>query len=143
MTDFAAVDRILSRRLPASLDELRRLVALPSVSTEGSSMPECAGLVSEMLSKRGFHVELVPSAGYPVVVADRPGANRDRTLLFYNHYDVQPAGAPELWESPPFDLTLRDGCAFGGSPLLLRSPRAVWGQGGCLRFCQQSVHHLP
>jgi acetylornithine deacetylase/succinyl-diaminopimelate desuccinylase-like protein len=113
MTDFAAVDRILARRLHASLDELRRLVALPSVSTEGTAMPECADLVAEMLSKRGFQVELVPSAGYPVVVAIRPGARTDRTLLLYNHYDVQPAGAPALWESPAFELTVRDGAAFG------------------------------
>jgi acetylornithine deacetylase/succinyl-diaminopimelate desuccinylase-like protein len=113
MTDFATVDRIVARRLDASLAELRRLVALPSVSVEGASMPECAGLVAEMLAKRGFQVELVPSAGFPVVVAVRQGVRTNRTLLFYNHYDVQPAGPPELWESPAFELTLRDGCAFG------------------------------
>lgn len=113
MTDFTAVDQIVVRRLEASLDELRRLVALPSVSTEGTSMSECAGLVAEMLRKRGFQVEEVPSAGYPVLVAVRTGVRSDRTLLFYHHYDVQPAGPPGLWQSPAFELALRDGCAFG------------------------------
>ncbi len=113
MTDFVAVDQSITRRLQASLEELRRLVALPSVSDEGTSMPECATLVAELLSKRGFQARLVPSAGFPVVFAVRPGARRDRTLLFYNHYDVQPSGPPELWESPAYELTVRNDRAFG------------------------------
>jgi acetylornithine deacetylase/succinyl-diaminopimelate desuccinylase-like protein len=113
MTDFAAVDRSIARRLQASLEELRHLVALPSVSADGTSMPECAALVAELLTRRGFQARLVPSAGFPVVFAERPGARRDRTLLFYNHYDVQPSGPSELWESPAFELDVRNECAFG------------------------------
>ena len=113
MTDFAAVDQSITRRLQASLEELTRLVALPSVSAEGTSMPECAALVAELLSRRGFQARLVPSAGFPVVFAEHPGARRDRTLLFYNHYDVQPPGPPELWESPAFELAVRNDRAFG------------------------------
>src|SRR5207302_9800209 len=48
----------------------------------------------------------------PVVYAERAGRG-DRTLLFYNHYDVQPPEPLELWESPPFELARRDGKVFG------------------------------
>jgi acetylornithine deacetylase/succinyl-diaminopimelate desuccinylase-like protein len=113
MTDFKAVDRSIDRRLKASLEELRRLVALPSVSVDGTSMPECAELVAEFLTQRGFQTSLVPSSGFPVVFAVRQGARRDRTLLFYNHYDVQPPGPPGLWESPAFELKVRNESAFG------------------------------
>lgn len=113
MIDFAQVDLVIQRRLDASLEELRRLVAFPSVSAEGTSMSECAQLVAELLARRGFQAELVPSAGFPVVYGFRQGARSDRTLLLYNHYDVQPAGPAELWDSPPFELSLRDGCAYG------------------------------
>jgi acetylornithine deacetylase/succinyl-diaminopimelate desuccinylase-like protein len=113
MTDFAIVDQSIARRLEASLEELRRLVALPSVSAERTSMSECAKLVAELLAKRGFQVRLVPSSGFPVVFGVRQGHRLDRTLLFYNHYDVQPPGSPDLWESPAFDLKVRDGRAFG------------------------------
>jgi acetylornithine deacetylase/succinyl-diaminopimelate desuccinylase-like protein len=113
MTDFEAVDQSIDRRLKASLEELRRLVALPSVSVDGTSMPECAELVAELLARRGFQARLVPSSGFPVVFAVRQGARRDRTLLFYNHYDVQPPGPPALWESPAFELKVRNECAFG------------------------------
>ncbi len=61
-----------------------------------------------MLSRRGFIVEILPTGGAPVVVADRKGQS-DQTLLFYNHYDVQPAEPLELWVSPPFEPQLRGG----------------------------------
>jgi acetylornithine deacetylase/succinyl-diaminopimelate desuccinylase-like protein len=50
----------------------------------------------------------MPTKGFPVIVAERVGQS-DRTLLFYNHYDVQPPEPLELWESPPFEPALRDG----------------------------------
>jgi acetylornithine deacetylase/succinyl-diaminopimelate desuccinylase-like protein len=113
MTDFQAIDRTIERRLEASLEELKGLVAVPSVSAEGTSMAECAERVAGALARRGLQARLVPSAGFPVVFGVREGARRERTLLFYHHYDVQPPGPAELWESPPFDLTLREGRAFG------------------------------
>jgi acetylornithine deacetylase/succinyl-diaminopimelate desuccinylase-like protein len=57
-------------------------------------------------------VELAPSGGPPVVIAERAGRDL-RTLLVYNHYDVQPAEPLELWTSPPFEPTRRDGKLFG------------------------------
>src|SRR6185436_16974178 len=113
MTDFAAADRFLESNLDASLAELSRLVAQPSIAAQGVGMQECAEMVGAMLKARGFDVELMPSdGGPPVVVAERAGAS-GRTLLFYNHYDVQPAEPLELWTSPPFEPARRDGKFFG------------------------------
>ena len=111
MTDFSRVDRYIQQGLDSSLAELGRLCAQPSVSASGEGMRECAGLVADMLRRRGFTVQVLETPGWPVVFADRPGRS-DRTLLFYNHYDVQPPEPLELWETPPFQPTIRDGTMY-------------------------------
>lgn len=108
MHDFTAVDQIISRRLEASLAELGRLCAQPSVSADGQGIEGCAELVGDMLRARGFDVKVLPTSGNPVVYAERPGRS-DRTLLFYNHYDVQPPEPLDLWDTPPFEPAIRDG----------------------------------
>jgi acetylornithine deacetylase/succinyl-diaminopimelate desuccinylase-like protein len=108
MTDFTAIDRYIADHLDDSLAELSRLCAQPSVSAQMLGIHECAELVGEMLRKRGFQVEIIPTEGSPVVYAEAEG-DSDKTLLFYNHYDVQPPEPLELWESPPFQPTIRDG----------------------------------
>jgi acetylornithine deacetylase/succinyl-diaminopimelate desuccinylase-like protein len=102
------VDQVIRKNLDRHLEELKRLCAQPSVAAQGVGMEECAALVADMLRQRGFQVELLPSGGFPVVFGARQGAS-SRTLLFYNHYDVQPPEPLELWDTPPFDPTLRDG----------------------------------
>src|SRR6185295_4487778 len=66
----------------------------------------------ELLRRRGFTAEVLPTLGAPVVFGERAGRSK-RTLLFYNHYDVQPPEPLDLWESPPFQPTRRDGKLFG------------------------------
>jgi len=112
VTDFAAVDRWIDTHLEDSLAELSRLVAQPSVAAQGLGMDACASMVAGMLRERGFQAEPMPCGGPPVVVAERAGVS-GRTLLIYNHYDVQPAEPLELWTSPPFEPTRRDGKLFG------------------------------
>ena len=104
-----AVDTYLETHLGASLDELSHLCAQPSISAQGVGLEETAETVAEMLRQRGFQVEIFATQGAPVVFAEREGRHRNRTLLFYNHYDVQPPEPLDLWETPPFEPTLRDG----------------------------------
>ncbi len=111
MTDFAAVDRHIVDHLDATLSELAVLCKQPSISAQGVGIRECAELVGAMLRRRGFKVEILATAGNPVVYGEADGAS-DRTLLFYNHYDVQPPEPLELWASPPFEPTIRDGKMF-------------------------------
>jgi len=111
MSKFSKVDAYIDAHLDESIAELSRLCAQPSVSAQNWGLKETSELVGGMLRKRGFQVTIHPTGGAPVVFAERKGRS-DKTLLFYNHYDVQPPEPLELWESPPFEPTLRDGKLF-------------------------------
>lgn len=113
MTTYTAFDTYLEENMDDSIQELTRLVALPSVAAQNLYMEETAQHVAEILEKRGFQIKIMPTGGAPVVFAARAGANPNKTLLFYNHYDVQPAEPLELWDSPAFEATLRDGKLYG------------------------------
>jgi acetylornithine deacetylase/succinyl-diaminopimelate desuccinylase-like protein len=108
-TPLQTIDQYLEQHMDDSIAELSRLCAQPSVAAQNWGLRECAGLVAEMLKKRGFAVQTLETGGAPVVFGERRGANADKTILFYNHYDVQPAEPLDLWESPPFEPALRDG----------------------------------
>ncbi|RME91258.1 MAG: M20/M25/M40 family metallo-hydrolase [Anaerolineae bacterium] len=112
MTDFQRVDAYLEANLDRSLDELSRLVAQPSIAAQNLGLEECAALVGEMLRSRGFQVSILPTGGAPVVFAERKGRS-EKTLLFYNHYDVQPPEPLEEWDTPPFEPSLRNGKLYG------------------------------
>ncbi len=112
MADYKKIDAYLEKNLDESIAELSKLVAQPSVDAQNLGMKECAALVSEMLRARGFKVEIMDTDGAPVVFAERKGKS-DKTLLIYNHYDVQPPEPLELWETPPFEPSLRDGKLYG------------------------------
>jgi acetylornithine deacetylase/succinyl-diaminopimelate desuccinylase-like protein len=107
-TTSAQLDAYIDAHFPNAVAELARLCAQPSISAQGVGMGECAELVAEMLRARGFTAEIIPTDGHPVVYAEAPGAS-ERTLLFYNHYDVQPPEPLDLWDSPAFEATEREG----------------------------------
>lgn len=103
--DLAAVEQ-------RTVDMLLPLCRLPSVSAEDGAQQETADLVESMLGESGFVTrQLQGEAGPPAVWGELRGAS-DWTLLLYNHYDVQPADPVELWDSPPFEPSLRDGKLF-------------------------------
>jgi acetylornithine deacetylase/succinyl-diaminopimelate desuccinylase-like protein len=108
MAQYQHLDRYIKDHVSDSLSELARLCAQPSVSAQNWGLEECAALVGEMLVRRGFQVQIIPTPGAPVVYGERVGKS-DRTLLFYNHYDVQPVEPLDLWDSPPFEPAIRDG----------------------------------
>lgn len=112
MTDFTAVDNYLETNLTTSLNELKNLCAQPSVAAQNLGMTETARMVKGMLIARGFEADLYETGGYPVVIAQRQGTT-EKTLLIYNHYDVQPAEPFDLWTSPPFEPEEREGKVFG------------------------------
>lgn len=106
------VDSYISSELERSLAQLARLVEQPSISSQNIGMSETAELVAQMLEEYGFTASIMPTQGYPVVFAEAPGAT-DKTLLCYNHYDVQPPEPLDLWDSPPFQATRRNGKLYG------------------------------
>jgi acetylornithine deacetylase/succinyl-diaminopimelate desuccinylase-like protein len=108
-----ATDAFVRDNRQRLLDELKEFVRIPSIST----LPEHAGdirraatFVAESLGRTGMeHVEIIPTGGHPLVYADWLHAPGKPTVLCYGHYDVQPADPLELWESPPFEPTERNG----------------------------------
>lgn len=98
------------------LNELFEFLRIPSVSTKSEHKPDierAANWVAEKLRAAGLQkVELLPAGGHPVVYGEWLGAPGKPTVLFYGHYDVQPAEPLELWTSPAFEPTVRDGNLF-------------------------------
>lgn len=96
-------------RLEDFLHDLHRVLRQPSVAASGEGIPECAALVAELFGKAGAEVQVIRTAGAaPLIIAEFPGEG-DRTLLFYNHYDVQPPDPLDEWTTPPFEPATRDG----------------------------------
>jgi acetylornithine deacetylase/succinyl-diaminopimelate desuccinylase-like protein len=97
----------------AQLETLKAFCRIPSVSTDPAYAAEvrrAAGFVAGFLGKAGLdHVEIAETGGHPVVMADWLHAPGAPTVLVYGHYDVQPPDPVALWQSPPFEPTLRDG----------------------------------
>ena len=105
------VDKYIEENLDQSIKELSKLCAQPSVAAQKWGMEECANLVAQSLAARGFAVQILPTSGSPVVFGERKG-RVDRTLIVYDHYDVQPPEPLDLWETPPFEPTIRGGRLF-------------------------------
>jgi len=112
MKNFLEIDQTLERKMDDSIQELSRLVAQPSISATGAGLKECAQLLITMLKERGFDVREFSDGIAPILFAEREGKG-EKTILFYNHYDVQPVEPVELWNSPPFEPEIRDGRLFG------------------------------
>jgi acetylornithine deacetylase/succinyl-diaminopimelate desuccinylase-like protein len=95
------------------LPELAEFVAIPSVSRESSppDMRAAAQWLAEQISFAGGH--LLETDGNPVVAGEWLGAPGAPTVLVYGHYDVQPTGSLDEWRTPPFQLTVTDGKAYG------------------------------
>jgi len=95
------------------LEELKALLAIPSISAlpqHAGDVKRCAEWCADEMRRIGLgNVRLIDTPGNPVVYGDWLGAPGAPTVLFYGHYDVQPVDPLDLWESPPFEATIRDG----------------------------------
>ena len=88
---------------------LEQLARQPSVAAQGRGIAEMADLVESLLAGAGFRTRRLCVEGAPPVVWGELRGRGPTTLLLYNHYDVQPPDPLALWESPPFEPTVRDG----------------------------------
>ncbi|MEX2182464.1 MAG: dipeptidase [Gemmatimonadaceae bacterium] len=97
-------------------DELFDFLRIPSVSARSEHTPDvrrAASWLHERLARIGFTVETLDTPGHPVVLAEwRKAPAGAPTVLVYGHYDVQPAEPLELWTTPAFEPTIRDGKIF-------------------------------
>ena len=108
-----AADAYLRTHEEEHLGRLFDLLRIQSIKTDPAMAGEvhrCAEHVADLLREIGLNnVTLFPTKGHPVVYADWLGAGDAPTALLYGHYDVQPAEPLELWDTPPFEPTIRDG----------------------------------
>lgn len=112
ISSYEKMDQYLDVNFTDSIAELKTLIAQPSISAQKKGLKECAGMVAAMLKKRGFDVNQHETDGAPIITAERKGKS-NKTILFYDHYDVQPAEPLDLWESPAFEPEIRDGKLYG------------------------------
>jgi acetylornithine deacetylase/succinyl-diaminopimelate desuccinylase-like protein len=100
-------------RRDQNLSELNEFLRIPSVSAKSEHKPDverAAKWVADHLRSAGFKtIEIVPTAMHPLVYAESLEAPGKPTVLFYGHYDVQPAEPMQLWTSPAFEPAVRDG----------------------------------
>src|SRR5256885_8438937 len=108
-----ATDTFIHDSQDRFLEELKTFLRIPSISTlpeHRADIDSAARFVADSLGKAGMeNVEIIPTAGHPLVYGDWMHAPGKPTVLCYGHYDVQPADPLELWHSPPFEPTVRNG----------------------------------
>ncbi|MBT2268344.1 M20/M25/M40 family metallo-hydrolase [Rhodococcus erythropolis] len=116
---YSTIKGTVAGLMPTLESELAELVRIPSIATEGfPSEPlfEAHDLIVSLLEKSGVtKIEKLEITGKtaPVIIATVPGPAGSPTVLMYSHYDVVPADDVELWDSPPFEPTRRDGAIYG------------------------------
>ncbi|WP_158279459.1 M20/M25/M40 family metallo-hydrolase [Falsochrobactrum shanghaiense] len=96
-----------------NIRELIELLRMPTVSARGDMKPmqDAADWLVKRLQSLGAKTQLLDSPGFPIVYGEIKG-DSDKTILFYNHYDVQPVEPLDAWASDPFEPEIRDGILF-------------------------------
>ncbi|HZZ01112.1 MAG TPA: dipeptidase [Candidatus Baltobacteraceae bacterium] len=111
-----ALAQFCDERQPAHLDELKRWIAIPSISADPGRVGDvsnCCLLIVDRMREIGLDASVLETDGNPIAYGEWLGAPGKPTILIYGHYDVQPVDPIELWTSPPFEGTVRDGKIFG------------------------------
>ncbi|MEZ4714106.1 MAG: M20/M25/M40 family metallo-hydrolase [Caldilineaceae bacterium] len=107
------MDKVLANELATQTQNFKALITdycrLESVAAQNRMMGETADWVEKLLQETGFATRQLPVEGAPNYVYGVLKGKSDFTLLLYNHYDVQPEAPIELWESPPFAVTEKEG----------------------------------
>ncbi len=102
------------------VESWKEYVRIPSISSDPAYAPDCqrgAEWMRAYLERMGLKAQVFPSSGQPLVFAERAGDATLPTLLFYGHYDVQPADPLAEWTNPPFEPEVRDGRLYGRGAL--------------------------
>ncbi|MBR6501064.1 MAG: M20/M25/M40 family metallo-hydrolase, partial [Firmicutes bacterium] len=96
------------------IQDLIDIASVPSVSSRPETVRNCAQFVVDKMAKLGIEAQILETINNPIIFAELKCKNPDAvTVLFYGHYDVQPADDVELWNSEPFQPEIRDGRIYG------------------------------
>jgi acetylornithine deacetylase/succinyl-diaminopimelate desuccinylase-like protein len=108
MNGFSRIRVFVESNRGRFLEGLKEACSIPSISAEGNGLEEMAAWLESRFSDLGAKTERLEVPGSPAaLLAEIPG-NADRTLMIYDHYDVQPVDPIDLWDSPPFEPAERD-----------------------------------
>lgn len=99
-------------RFESDLFEWLRMASIGTDSAYDKEVRQAADWLAEKFSGLGLETETIETCGHPLVYAESPKIEGAPTVLVYGHYDVQPPDPLELWETPPFEPTVRDGKVF-------------------------------
>ena len=99
-------------RIEQELFDFLRIPSVSAKSEHNGDTKRAAEWVKASLDRIGVPAKIYPTAGHPIVVGEWRNAPGAPTVLIYGHYDVQPAEPLELWTSPAFEPTVRDGKLF-------------------------------
>jgi acetylornithine deacetylase/succinyl-diaminopimelate desuccinylase-like protein len=105
----------------AETDCLRGLISIPTCYYKKHDMKSIVALLTKEFKERGYKVQAFPTAGAPIIVADLDRRMK-KTLLFYNHYDVQPEEPLSEWKSPPYELSIKNERLYGRGVLDNKGP---------------------
>ena len=112
-SEFEAFFGANATRIRNELVEFLRIPSVSARSEHDADTARAAAWLAAECTRIGLTTEVIPTPGHPVVLAEWRGAPAGApTVLVYGHYDVQPAEPLELWTSPPFEPTERDGKLF-------------------------------
>ena len=112
MKDLNAVYQYIDEHKDEYIGQLQRMLQQPSIAAQGVGMTEMAAMVQQDMDKLGFETAQHDTrGGFPVVYGEKAGAS-DRSLVFYDHYDVQPADPLNEWTGDPWSGEIRDGKIF-------------------------------
>ena len=100
------------QRFEADLFEWLRMPSIATDSAYDDQTRQAAVWLAEKFKKLGLETSLIETVGQPLVYAQTPPVPGGKTVLVYGHYDVQPPDPVELWTSPPFEPTVRDGNVY-------------------------------
>jgi acetylornithine deacetylase/succinyl-diaminopimelate desuccinylase-like protein len=106
------LSEFLAENHNGNIEELKELLRIPSISSlseHKEDIQKAASWIAEKFKNIGLeHVEIVQTKGHPIIYADWLHQENAPTVLVYGHYDVQPVDPIHLWETPPFEPTIRD-----------------------------------
>jgi acetylornithine deacetylase/succinyl-diaminopimelate desuccinylase-like protein len=114
---LSAIDTVVDAEMPGLISDLQMLIRQPSVSARKQGLVVCANLVAETMRKAGINSDVLyldDKSIAPIVYGEVTSrSNPDNTILFYNHYDVQPEEPLELWNDEPFSGKVEGNYIFG------------------------------
>lgn len=109
-------EKYVDKNFSKLVSELQQIIRQPSVSAKNVGLEECANLITKIMRKSGIRTEILRlKKGVPAIIFGevKSKSNPSKTLLFYNHYDVQPEDPIELWDEKPFSGKIKGNKIFG------------------------------